>query len=245
MEINIVYNNRAKETAQRILKAGKELDISWNTKSQDFNDTSPTLYYGISDFNLSKDEQARLFEEIIPNTILDVENYDIIKPYDLIIMKNPTRLLLWKDAKNLNGTKYLYVKNKDEWRINYSYGKVRGVFNKNIKDNVFGKADITQWSSEQNPDIREFLTCLTKEIAGVVEKYDLRSFGLDIIRDNTTGEFLFLELNQANSLGEEQCLYFLKGYLQFLSDNKRFKYIDELLPLLTEEEKEYLIQKLK
>lgn len=241
-EINLVYNPKATDTIQRMK------DIAYNEYNIRFNeiidDTKLTLYYGVSDFNLSKLAQAQYFEDIIPNTLLSLENYEVISDYDLVIMKNPTRLLLWKDAKHISGSKYLYIKDKEEWRINYSYGKVRGVMNKNVGDNVFGKANISQWTPETREDIRNYLIVVTKQIAEKIENagYNLKNFGLDIIRDKRTGEFLFLELNQANSLNDNQIRFFLQGYLAFTNN---FIKIDEFLSSLSREQLDYLRQKLR
>ena len=61
---------------------------------------------------------------------------------------------------------------------------------------------------------------LIKYIEGIVqvlrdEEYtEVEHFGVDIIRDNTTGQFYFLELNLAHALNEENCFFFLRGYFE-------------------------------
>lgn len=243
MNICIVGNNKAKETIERLKNIGEtKFNITWSGEEG----SDAILNYGISDFNIPKEEQALLFEEVLPNTILSPENYNILKDTDLIIMKNPTRILLWKDAKHSRGTKYLYLQDRIEWRINYSYGQVHSILNKNIdKTTLFGKADVTQWTAEENLHLREKLRNFVLSIARIVEQgSNLKSFGVDIIFDRKSETFYFLELNQANSLGEKGCEWFLKGYLEYLENQNLYKRLDEIVSLLSLREKEYLSNKL-
>lgn len=245
MKIKLDYNKRASETVERLKKVGIEkFGIEWTPL---LTEAEAVLSYGLSDFNLPKDAQAVYFEDIVANTIITKENYDIIEDYRLVVMKNPTRIMLWKDAKNISGTKYLYVENKVEWRVNYSFGKVNAVINKNLKGELFGKADITKWTPEESSTAREVLINLTKEIANKLKEdgYNLESFGIDFIKNNMTDEYLFLELNQANSLNETGCELFLKGFIEKINKAKRFKHIDEFYDLLDDEELEHLFSRMR
>jgi hypothetical protein len=212
MKIFINGNSKASDTIKLLKEVGTReyrINLVDNPTESDV-----TLNYGISNFLLSKSEQAVLFEDIISNTIIKQENYNIIDDYKIVVMKNPTRVLLWKDAKKEIGTKYLYVNNKMEWRINYAYGKIISILNKNIGTNIFGKSSLSQWSIERSDIINNELSRITYAIAERVEGMsNLKSFGLDIIYDRDCQEFLFLELNQANSMNENTCRLFLKAYL--------------------------------
>lgn len=252
MKIKLIGNKKASETIKRLKEVGtRDFGITWTEDNYE-----NVLNYGVSDFCFSKSEQAELFEDIIENTIINeeeiLENDNLSFPddYTLVVMKNPTRVMLWKDAKSIEGTKYLYIKNKEEWRINYSFGKVRSVLNKNVADNFFGKASITQWTVENNPTVREVLIKLTKDIAKEVQEIsNLKSFGLDIIKDKNSDTYYFLELNQANSLNESDCKFFLQGYMDSIKEEQGKKEIAEiatfLLNELTEEQIKNLILKLK
>jgi hypothetical protein len=250
MKINYEYNDVAGITARRLIEVARRRGILLLTENHE--DNLPELKYGISNLSLSKSEQAKEFGKILPNTII------VMKDHDVVVMKNPTRVLLWQDAKRQNGTKYKYIKNKEEWRINYSFGRITAIQNKNIGDNIFGKADITQWTGERDSLVISNLTKITNDIAKRVHEIsDLKAFGLDIIRDKNTGQFYFLELNQANSLSERQLDCYLDGFLATLEkpkvqatfteieiDELDKSVVDSFLELLNDNEKMYLKQKL-
>lgn len=254
---NVKWNPKAKETIERMKKVANEVfNTDLRTKEEDWEEQFPTIHYGISGFDMTKSEQAQYFEDILPNTIVIDDNYDVLQDHDYVIMKNPTRIMLWKDAKKEQGTKYLYIKNKVEWRINYAFGKVNSIFNKNIGNEIFGKSNITQWTPETDETIRATLKDITLKIAKKVDAYNngipLRSFGLDIIYDINNNEYLFLELNQANSLSEKGCEFYLQAHEDFLTKKRieeqeflarRYKRIDDFIEALDKDEYEYLITK--
>lgn len=218
INVNLVYNKKAGDTINRMIDiARNSLGIIFHKVLSDdgrytINNNYPVLRYGVGDgFNLSKSEQCELFVDIIPNTIT---NRDNLQPYDVVVVKNPTRIMLHKDVKS-GLTEYKYISNKSEWRVNYSYGVVNSVYNKNLESNtIFGKADITQWSYETDKTVRKYLIDTTKSIALLLStNYPLlKHFGIDIIRDNDTGTYYFLELNKAHSLNDENIMFFLKGF---------------------------------
>jgi len=216
-EINFVFSSKAIETAKLMKEiAQREFNISLNMYKNNSeldlcDEDKPTIYYGFGDyFDLDKDETAEMVSEfdILPNTIL--KDTDDIEDYDTILVKNPTRIMLYKDAKNLNETIYKYIKNKKEWRINYSWGRVNAILLKDLDNNPFGKQRNCEWVRENSNNVRTFLREITKQIA---ELLDLEHFGLDIIYDIDNGIYYFLEVNRANGLNEEGCYYFLRGFL--------------------------------
>jgi len=225
MKAIIKYNKKASETVDRLVevartKFGIELIKCDEIRSledckRQHNTDKVILYGSKDDFNLSKEEQCEYFEEIIDNTLIQGEPED----YELVIVKNPTCLMLGKDWKRLDTDEscYHYISNKNEWRINYSYGKVNSVYNKNLTPTtIFGKADITQWTYERDMEIRKYLITTVKLMAEKLrtEYPKLEHFGIDIIQDRVSGEFYFLELNKAHSLNEENCEFFLKGWIE-------------------------------
>jgi hypothetical protein len=225
MKAIIKYNRKASETIDRLVgvartKFGIELikcneEQSLEEYKRTHNTDKVILFGSKDDFNLSKEEQCEYFEQFIDNTLIMGEPDD----YELVIVKNPTCLMLGKDWKRLDTDEpcYHYISNKIEWRINYSFGKVNSIYNKNLTPTtIFGKADITQWSYEQDKEIRKYLITTVKLMAEKlrIEYPKLEHFGIDIIQDKVTGEFYFLELNKAHSLNEENCEYFLKGWME-------------------------------
>ena len=227
----IIENSKASKTIELLKKVSEDngiklLKMPQNNLIKDL----PILRYGCGDgFDLTKLEQLKYFEEIISNTAIigdDIDN-NIINDYDVVIVKNPTRVCLFKDVDediNIDDDGiYKYIPDKTEWRINYSFGKVNSVFNKNLTPStIFGKADITEWSVETNPEIRRILIDFTKKIGEKVSKdYPLlEHFGLDIIKDNITGKYYLLELNKAHSLNAEGCQYLIQGFKQKYFDKK-------------------------
>ena len=96
------------------------------------------------------------------------------------------------------------------WRINYAYGKVFTILNKNIGSNIFGKSSLSQWTIERNPNFCRLLEAITLKIADIVSNCsNLKAFDIDVILDNDTGQFYFLELNQAFSMNENNCKKYL------------------------------------
>ena len=125
--------------------------------------------------------------------------------------------MLYKDAKKLHTTLYKYIKNKKEWRINYSFGLINNILQKQLDGNVFGKQHNCEWIRETNKQTRKFLIDKTREIANKLKENGytkLKHFGLDIIKDLDTETYYFLELNKANGLNEESAYYLLKGFLR-------------------------------
>jgi len=216
-EINFVFSSKAIETAKLMKEIARnsfnlKLNMYKNTTDIDLrDDNNETIYYGFGDnFDLNKDETAELIDEfdILPNTI--IKDDDEIDDFDTILIKNPVRIMLYKDAKDLYETMYKFIKNKKEWRINYSWGKVNSILLKNLDGNVFGKQKNCNWLREDNRNTRDFLREITKQIADVL---DLEHFGLDIIYDIDENIYYFLEVNRANGLNEEGCYYFLRGFM--------------------------------
>lgn len=219
-EINFVFSSKAIETAKLMKEIARDkfninLNMYKNSTDLDLRDEDkPTIYYGFGDnFELDKDETAELINEfdILPNTIL--KDDEEIDDFTTILVKNPVRVMLYKDAIDTGETMYKYIKNKKEWRINYSWGKVNSILIKNLEGNIFGKQKNCNWERENNTYKREFLREITKQIAEIL---DLEHFGLDIIYDIDTNIYYFLEVNRANGLNEEGCYYFLRGYLDKL-----------------------------
>jgi len=233
MNVVLLYNPKASETKDRLVQVASEVyDINLlpcnnirklvplvNSVYSRTGRYPKVIKYGVDDgFNLSKSEQLVLVDDIIKNTIADINS---LEDTSTIMLKPPTMVTTFKEFKKLpdRGSKevYNYVSNKSEWRVNYSFGVVNSIYNKNLtRDTIFGKADVTQWTYEQDRKIRGTLIKYTKAIAQRLldEGYDeLKHFGLDIIRDNTTGEYYLLELNKAHALNEENCEFFLKGWI--------------------------------
>lgn len=234
--VNIVYHPKGIETVKRLKTIGEQrLGLTINLVNGE-REENPIysmgqkmflINYGSRDgFDLNKKETLLLLENVIPNTLLSAEDLAEIKavnPTLPLIVKNPTRLMIARDVP-IGTTAYLYVENKSEWRVNYSFGKVNNIFNKNITPTtIFGKADSTTWTVEEDKKIRGTLIRFTKAIAEIITRDypSVTHFGLDIIMDNSNGEFYLLELNRAHSLNDESCYLFLKGYVE--------QYIPELL----------------
>lgn len=245
MKIKINKNSIAAETIKRLMEVGsKEYDIQWVEEYSNENEILPVINYGISDFSLSKKEQAELFEEVLPNTIIKEENYEVLNDYDVVVMKEPTRVLLWKDAKKERGTKYLYVKEKMEWRVNYAFGKIITILNKNIGTEIFGKSHLSKWSIERDIAFVDCLTKFTNDIAKIVfnTSNDLKSFGLDIMYDLRNQEWYFLELNQANSMNEGTCRDFLDAFMKTQKDYTKLNNLATDLVNLNQEDMKYVYE---
>ena len=220
MDIQILYNTKASETVHRMkeLVKSQNINLILIKESSQIKSNIPIIYYGSGDgFNLSKEDQCVLFEDVIDNTLINSE--EEVGDYDVVVVKNPTRIMLGKDYLNedTDESGYKYITNKSEWRVNYSFGKVNSVYNKNLLPNtIFGKADITHWSYETDESVRKLLIDTVKGIASIIsEDYPkLQHFGIDIIRNNDDGTYYFLELNKAHSLNDENCQFFIKGFLE-------------------------------
>lgn len=220
--IRIVHNNKGIETVRLVEKSllskGHKVLVSTNVDGS-FKSTFK-LFYGAGDnLELSKGQQVKLFEDIIPNTLMD--DGDILSPTSLVVMKNPTRIMCYKDTRGIVGDKYLYISNKSEWRVNYSFGVVNNIFNKNLTPtDTFGKANLTQWTPEEDRKIRGTLIDITKKIAQRLKDkgYNTQHFGLDIIRDETDGTYYLLELNRAHSLSAESVELFVNSMLRSISN---------------------------
>jgi len=184
----------------------------------------PELRYGIDSMNgVFKVEQLKLFKEIIDNTLIKSEDeWDTLSNNEPVILKNPTRLICKKDVNwfGENGEVYRFIKDKDEWRVNYSFGKVNSILNKNITNQPFGKVDLTEWTVERDAKIRSVLIYVAKRVAEVVgEQFpDVKHFGLDIIMDRADGKMYLLELNRAHALNEEGVRFLLNGFVRILQN---------------------------
>lgn len=217
---NIFYVSKNKPTVDLMVKVGKEkFDIEFSPVTNSFLSSYPAIYCGLNDnFDLSKDETLEFLEDVMENTmVIDGELGD----YDLAIVKEngTTSLKLFKDIDMDNYDDisiYRYIKNKNEWRINVSYGVINQVLNKNIGSEIFGKADITQWTAETDKEVRTELIDYAKDIWALInEAYPkIEHFGIDIIQDKDDGTYYLLEVNRANGLNEESVEYLLKGFVK-------------------------------
>jgi hypothetical protein len=212
MKANIIYNRRCKPTIDILTKIGKEkFNIDFSVLFHYQNNDLPTIYFGKFDqFALDKADTLEYLSNIMPNTLVDV-GVELDKN-TIVVAKNPTRILLFKDC---NEVCYNYIINKSEWRINVSYGKINQILNKNIVNEPFGKADLTQWTPETDKAVRKILIDYSKKIYDKIHGFypRIEHFGLDIIRDNTNNQYYLLELNRANGLNEESCEYLLNGFI--------------------------------
>lgn len=218
MKANIVYNGINRPTVDNLVLVGKNVfDIDFNIKKRTLvyieEDTTPTIYCGKFDqFHLDKPETLEYLKDIIDNTL--ITDVTTLNKNDVVVVKEPLRIMLYKDTHD--HILYKHINNKSEWRINVSYGKVNQILNKNIKNEPFGKADLTQWTPETDKEVRKILKEYAHKIYDKVhaDYPRIEHFGLDIIRDNTDNKYYLLELNRANGLNEESCVYLLAGFIE-------------------------------
>lgn len=223
MQINLVYCNRSADTKSRIVEVVRNSFpqhtlrcINSGTATVPLNlDASNTIFYGDKDdWDMTKPQFLEFVADLIPNTMVNREDLD---DYDSVVTKrnSVTTISLNKDAGN--SQRYRFVHPKQEWRVNYSYGVVNQVLNKNLTNSqIFGKVgNNSHWSVEQDSETRGYLTRLTKQIGErVAQRFPkVRHFGLDIIKDTITNQFYMLELNRANSRNEENCKWLIEHFL--------------------------------
>lgn len=217
--IRVLFHPVAIDTARMLKKVSEEkfgIRCILSNRIKEFNPDTPILYYGIGDgWNYNKKEACELFNDIIPNTI--VSDIETLEDFDTILLKEPLRIMLWKDARQINHSEvYRFIPNKDEWRVNYSFGKVNSVLRKVLGNNIFGKHKNCEWVVETDKHVRKPLIQYTKQIAQKLQElgYEkITHFGIDFIRDRDTGTFYFLELNRANGLGEKSCELLLNNFI--------------------------------
>jgi hypothetical protein len=219
MKANIVYNGINRPTVDLLVKVGKEkFDIDF--KIRNWHKYAPTICCGKDDdFTMNKKQTLEYLKDIMYNTILTLDVTATLDKNTVVVVKNPTRIMLFRDVI---GNCYRYIVNKSEWRINISYGKVNQILNKNIRNEPFGKADLTQWTPEEDKKVRKTLIDYAKNIYTKINKdYPrIEHFGLDIIRNNDDNKYYLLELNRANGLNEESCEYLLNGFVQTYGGNE-------------------------
>jgi hypothetical protein len=216
-QARIVINRRCGPTITLMRQVALR-DFDLNLTAVNHVSGIPTIYCGENDgFTWTKPETLLRVEAAtgIHNTL--VRNWGTIQPTDTVFVKDPNRVGLWRDLRtgeHRSGV-YKWIPQKDEWRINVSYGVVNQVLNKNIINEVFGKADATQWSPEEDKEVRKTLIKMGKDIYTLIaSEFPLvEHFGLDVIRDRTTGNYYLLEINRANGLNEESCGFLLKGFV--------------------------------
>jgi hypothetical protein len=182
------------------------------------------LNYGFTDTPspfalMNKREQAEEVTRrgIMPNTLLNVEQIEQLmetKWWTNVVLKNNTRITLIKNvkARDLDSGVYKYIPHKSEWRINYSFGRINNVFRKQLNGLPLGNA--ASLTPETDGVIRETLIGFTRRIA---ELASLQNFGLDILRDDDTGIYYFLELNKANALTVNTAPFFIRGFFDNVS----------------------------
>ena len=229
MELNLVYNIRSAETAKLINNFLRNTlhcsGVMARSDGQLVHRTTgrPTLTYGFNNTEfgrMGKKAQLKYLECVIDNTLITAQE---CTPYTTVVLKNPLRIMLFKDVESqYYNEMYRFIKNKTEWRINYSYGKVNTILFKDLCGNVFGKQNNCDWFIEQRPKVRKMLIDFTKSIA---ERSGINNFGLDVCYDKDNEMLYLLELNQANGLNElgvKRFLkaYFEKNYTQFYLANK-------------------------
>lgn len=239
MKARLIYHPKATETVNLIKDIGKaEFGIDFillpNGIVKNGNNTFlfgednyvdlPDLRYGCDGMSeLSKVDQIELLSDIVPNVLLSFDDFQDLNQNEPVILKNPTRLVCKKDVDwyDAGGEVYRFIKEKEEWRVNYSFGKVNSILNKNITNQPFGKANLTDWSVERDSGIRMVLIFLTKRIAERISSLypDVTHFGIDFIRDKTDNKIYFLELNRAHALNEEGVRRLLKGYVEKAEDS--------------------------
>jgi hypothetical protein len=214
MKANIVYNGINRPTVDNLINVGKEIfDIDFKRVLHYVDNDLPTIYCGKFDkFYLDKPQTLEYLKDIIDNTL--ITDVTTLNKNDVVVLKEPLRIMLYKDTHD--HILYKYINNKSEWRINVSYNKVNQILNKNLKNEPFGKADLTQWTPEQDKKVRKILKDYAHKIYDKVhtDYPRIEHFGLDIIRDDITNKYYLLELNRANGLNEESCIYLLDGFVE-------------------------------
>lgn len=238
MKVLIRYHKKASDTAKvlrdTLLSGEYNVDVvDLVNKDQELPRTvlgrlkiyDYTINYGFCEAtntfaNALKKTQAEIIASngILPNTLMsesEIEDLIESKWWTNVVLKNNTRITLIKNVKekDLQYGVYKYIPNKSEWRINYSFGKVNNIFKKKLNNFPLGNA--ASLTPELDEELRRRLTEYTKQIASVA---GVQNFGLDILRDDTTNTFYFLELNKANSLTPNTAPFFLKGYFRSLEE---------------------------
>lgn len=220
--VQVRYCDRSSESARRLRDVVQSQFPSWSVDLVNMmshrprNNTDPVIRYGIDDgFDLGKKELLLFVENIIPNTMVSRSS---LGDYETVVVKENGRTIVCLNKDAGTAQRYRFILNKIEWRINYSYGVVNNVLNKNLlPGEVFGKVgDESRWTSEQSSSIRRTLIDYTKRIGEkVCSRYPLVThFGLDIIQDTSDGRFYLLELNRAHSLNEEGCYLLFKRFIE-------------------------------
>ncbi len=223
MQINLIYCSRVAETKVRLQELVRDnfpqhtlrCINAVNTDVPQNLDINTTIFYGAGDdYDLSKKSFLEFIADIIPNTLT---TRDALGEFDSVVIKENNRTIICLNKDGGSNQRYKFYPRKTEWRVNYSYGKVNNVLNKNLLvGELFGKVgDNSRWTKENNSLTRQYLTDITKQIGErVVQRYPkVKHFGIDFIRNNDDDKFYILELNRANSRNLENCQFLLENFL--------------------------------